>query len=66
MPTAGAYINKRRFIAENNVTKVEYPGKVAVNFNNMYAGIRCNPLFQILNYSKPDCSGHTRKICITI
>lgn len=54
MPSAACYTNKRRVLAEASVTKVEYPGKIAVN-NGALSVRNCSPDFQVLSYTKPVC-----------
>ena len=56
MSSAACYTNKRRVIAEASLTKVQYPGKVAVN-NDVILSVRnCSPDFSVLHYFKPVCN----------
>lgn len=48
-----AYTARRRFISDARVTKVQYPGSIAVNLNTVQSGIYCNPDFTVLNYAIP-------------
>lgn len=55
MPSAACYTNRRRVLAESSVTKVEYPGKIAVN-DAILSVQNCSPNFQVLFYrSNPSC-----------
>lgn len=56
MSSAACYTNKIRVKAEANVTKVEYPGKIAVNNDPILSTQNCSPNYAVLNYVKPVCN----------
>lgn len=60
MPSAACYTNKRRVLAESSVTKVQYPGKIAVNNDVILSARNCSPDFGVLVYKVlPNCN----KVC---
>jgi hypothetical protein len=48
--SAQAYTNKLRVLAEAAVTKVQYPGRIALNKNPILSTINCSPNFSIIDY----------------
>jgi hypothetical protein len=48
--SAQAHTHKMRLLAEASLVKVQYPGKVAVNQNPIYAIRNCSPDFRVLQY----------------
>jgi hypothetical protein len=49
MSTA-CYTNRVRTRAQARVTKVQYPGNIAINYDPLYATNGCNPRFNVINY----------------
>jgi len=55
MSSSACYTNKVRVLAIAKNTKVEYPGKVAKNWGQLYPAGPCNPNYQILTYTGKPC-----------
>ena len=63
--SAQAYTNKLRILAEAAVTKVHYPGRVALNKNPILSTINCSPDFSVVNYvENPKCCVYIPPIVI--
>lgn len=56
MPSASCYTAKKQFIAENRVTKVEYPQHVAKNYDPLYSGVACNARYNQIQYLQIRCT----------
>lgn len=54
--SAQGYTNKIRAATEGRLTKVQFPGKVAVNNNPIQASVRLSPNFTTNNYTISKCS----------
>ena len=48
--SAACYTNRIRTRAQARVTKVQYPGNIATNYDPLYATDGCNPRFNVINY----------------
>lgn len=57
MSSAACYTNKRRILAQASVTKVQYPGRIAVNNDSIFSVINCNSDYDTIDYitTKPCC-----------
>jgi hypothetical protein len=60
--SAQAYTNKLRLLAEAGVTKVQYPGRIALNKNPILSTSNCSPDFSVINYiPNPRCCVYSQK-----
>lgn len=67
--SAQAYTNKLRILAEAAITKVQYPGRIALNKNPILSTINCSPDFSVIDYVPiPKCCvfNPLNNICIDI
>lgn len=51
--SAQGYTNKLRVNAEARLTKVQFPGKIALNINPIQSSVRLSPDFSKINYTIP-------------
>uniref|UniRef100_A0A6C0CJ86 Uncharacterized protein n=1 Tax=viral metagenome TaxID=1070528 RepID=A0A6C0CJ86_9ZZZZ len=65
MNSAAGHTNQVRVRAEAKLTKVEYPGNIAVNYNPILNAGGCSPVYQpikyfdIIKYCTPPKPGNT-------
>ncbi len=65
MSSASCLTNRKRVIADSNLTKSVYPTNVMVNSNPIYSSIGCVVNFTPVEYTKTFCGKiHPAKICI--